>query len=424
MYSAGGCSYFKDTMCVLCEPILNCPQENIRCTDKDDQTCTGGTGCNKGFWDVDCKPCTVCALTDGYFEKKACTQKSDTVCAKGTECEGPFTNPLNPQPADYFVRPGQWMRTELQYFEDRKCDKCTECKRGMFTKKKCVRGDNKKNLHGDDTVCQKCTECKADEYVYDDYTPPKNKFLKNPQRRSGTCSAQKDTTCTKCTKCAKGKYIKELCVRGNIFEEGIDTVCKDCTKRGKNEWELFACGGTSDALYRPCSKCLPGEYQKLACTNTTDTLCPDCTSVKHCVKGTTTCTNAKDQKCGKCDENFSGDKCCYQKTLGSCGTVTTRERIAFRYGFDYKKFVKNEAFIDFCRDLCEEFPDCMAFEVDDGGKDLKKSGQNNMLNREATCYFKAAFTKKPGNPAKDCYSNICRQGQPDGLKFSNKRPGY
>lgn len=415
-YPAGGCSYFKDTLCVLCEEIRHCPQEKIRCTTKNDSICIE---CTNGYWDDDCKPCTVCELIDGgvdakgnklggFYEKTACTQKSDTVCARARQCKGPAKG------KEYYLNPGEWMNKQLEYFKDRDCKACTKCQTGKtFTAAKCKMGDNIKNIEGKDTVCKTCSKCKVDEYVKD-----------KREGISGICTTEKDTTCTKCDRCPKGKYITDLCIQGTIHKEGKNTVCADCTARkikGKNgytgpsEWELFPCGGTSDALYRTCTKCMPGEYQKMKCTPTSDTLCPDCTPLNHCKKGKVTCTNNKDSTCHECKEGFSGSRCCYQKTFGDCGTDTTRERAAFRYGFDYKKAKSNQAFIDFCRGLCDEFPDCLAFEVEDGGKDFKKSGPTNMLTRDAKCFFKAAYTNKPKKPQFDCYSHICRQMIPKGL---------
>jgi len=368
-YPAGGCSYFKDTFCTLCEPIYNCPQEQIRCTSKDDQVCLS---CDPGFWDVDCKPCSVCPLQQGYFEAQACTQTSDTVCQKATQCEDK-----------------QFMSKQLEYFSDRECTDCTVCEIGTFTSVECQMGDNDANLVGADTVCQKCTECEIDQHV----TRP--------------CTIMQDTECTDCATCPESQYITELCVQGGIFVPGVDTECTDCTVRKESEWELFSCGGTSDALFRECSTCLDGEYQLLECTETSDTLCPDCTPIPHCPKDGVTCTSDEDSVCSSgCEEGFSGDTCCYQKTFGDCGTITTRERIAFRYGFEGET---NEEFIKFCETMCEEFPDCFAFEVEDGGTTLEASGENNLVSKTAACFFKAAYTVAPTDPSKDCYSNICRQ---------------
>lgn len=382
-YSAGGCSYFKDTFCTSCEPIAHCPQNQIRCSTQDDMFCLN---CNPGFWDVDCKPCSMCDLPNGYFEAEACTQDSDTVCQKATECI-----------QDEETETHEYISKQLEYFSDRECGQCAFCPSGTWTEVECLLGSNEKNLLGLDTQCTNCTQCDDDHLVTD------------------TCTIDSDTVCTPCDLCEDGAYITELCQQGDIFNVGEQTVCEDCTPQEEDEWELFGCGGTSDALYRPCATCMDGEFMKQECTNSSDTLCPDCTPLLHCPIEKVTCTDAEDSVCEQCDDGFDGEECCYEKTFGACGTATTRERIAFRYGFEGET---NEQFVLFCMDLCQEFPDCLAFEVIDGGEDLVESGQNNLVGKESTCYMKAAYTISPVDPSKDCYSNICRQGIPEGLGFN------
>merc|ERR1712195_227595 len=103
--------------------------------------------------------------------------------------------------------------------------------------------------------------------------------------------------------------------------------------------------------------------------------------------------------------------CCLHKKDMNCGTLTTRERDGKRNGF-----VAGEDFIAFCEDLCEEFPDCMAFEV-------KKE-----LGNKPTCYFKSSYTQNnkqqwTGADDKwDCYSNTCRQNSYVGRPAINYSP--
>lgn len=381
-YAAGGCSFFKDTFCTMCEPIMRCPQDNVRCTDSDDSRCLE---CQPGFWDDDCKPCSICDLPSGFYETGACTQTSDTECTQCTQC-----------------REGEWMSEQCEYFSDRKCMQCTECVVGNFRALECQLGDNANNLLGADTVCEPCSVCEEDFWVSD------------------ICTVLQDTTCTACSPCPCGdrdtcEYITDLCVPGEIFITGSDTVCKDCTRIQDDQWEVFGCGGTSDALFKGCSLCQEGEFEHQACTATADTVCPDCPIVHHCPKEHVRCTTTDDSTCTACSDPFMGPTCCYQKTFGDCGTITSRTRIAFRYGFDGET---NDEFVSFCMDLCEEFPDCMAFELMDGGTDLTTSGGNSYLSKESACYFKASYTEKPEKPDFDCYSNICRQGMHEsGLVF-------
>lgn len=112
-----------------------------------------------------------------------------------------------------------------------------------------------------------------------------------------------------------------------------------------------------------------------------------------------------------CEDDFSGESCCYHKFAYDCGTSTARERVGKRAGYTGKT---TEDFVDFCRVLCDEFPDCMAFEVQDGGTESDPAGSDT-LNEDSICWFKASYTQDPRNnfygtdPSKDCYSNTCRQ---------------
>jgi hypothetical protein len=112
-----------------------------------------------------------------------------------------------------------------------------------------------------------------------------------------------------------------------------------------------------------------------------------------------------------CEEGFSGESCCYHKYPMNCGTITSRERIGIREGY-----VGDSAadFRHFCEVLCDEFPDCLAFEVKDGGTAEDPEG-DDILNGDSVCYFKAAYTQDPHknwygtDPSFNCFSNTCRQ---------------
>jgi len=340
--------------------------------------------CEEGFWDVDCKPCTICDLPNHFWEVEACAQESDTVCQKATQCV-----------EDEDTDTHEFISKGVEKYSDRECTHCSFCPSGTWTEHSCRPGSNEENLLGVDTDCSNCTHCDADHLT------------------ASTCTIESDTVCEPCRVC-EGEYITELCQQGDIFNTGRDTVCADCTIREEEEWEIFPCGGINDALFRPCAKCMDGEFMQNACTNTSDTLCPDCEPLGHCPDDKLTCTDSTNSVCERCDESFDGDHCCYQKTFGSCGTETTRERVAFQYGFDGET---NEEFVRFCMELCQEFPDCLAFEVNDGGANLYESGGNSLVARDSKCFMKAAYTVAPVDPTKDCFSNICRQGLPEGLGF-------
>lgn len=410
-YPAGGCTYFKDTFCTLCEPIPNCPQQEIRCTTKVDQTCLN---CDPGFWDVDCKPCKVCEAGDYELEK--CTHTSNTVCATCTTCgEEEYTS------------------TACTYFSDTVCTTCTSCPVGKFTDVICQTvGASKLQFPESvytvrpDTVCTVCTEPEWDG------VDGANGQIDSPDEFvTAPCNIMKDTTIQECFVCPcedrkTCQYMTEYCSSGDIHNNGEETKCADCTKRrGPREWEVFKCGGTSDALFKPCSICMEGEYELRECTETSDTLCPKCNKnvlygvLEKCTEGELRCTDGQDTTCNECQDRWFGDTCCYHQYFGSCGTVTTRERIARRLGFEGET---NEEFVDFCLELCDEFPDCMAFEIEDGGLDYKASGPNSLISKTAACYFKASFTQeeddvtqdlvfKGEDPRLDCYSNVCRQNK-------------
>jgi len=187
--------------------------------------------------------------------------------------------------------------------------------------------------------------------------------------------------------------------------------------------------------------CQRGEYEETPCTQTADTVCPVCNLnleyglLNYCLDTEFTCTTWQDTTCDECQDGFFGETCCYHQYHGSCGTMSTRERIPRRLGYEGET---NEEFIMFGLMLCDEFPDCMAFEVEDGGTDLYTSGLNSFEGKMAAIYFKSAFTqddeggisdasaaggrKVSGNglrgrdhvfrgedPTYDCYSNVCRQ---------------
>jgi hypothetical protein len=264
---------------------------------------------------------------------------------------------------------------------------------------------------------------------------------------------------------------------------GTNTKCKKCTKRKQGEWTVFPCNSlhTSDAVHQRCSTCQPGEYEFAKCTKSSDTICPACPSAKetlykndknfksglqYCAldkatklpktrcsvskvngkvvpqqtkcgywlpeegmelpKNTNKCRLASaGGKCGQwksgCKEGFFGQSCCYHKYPYGCGVATTRERTGKRAGY-----VKGKGkFHNFCVDLCEEFPDCLAVEVQDNGTFKEPAGEVDESDDNKKCLFKAAYTqnqkykyvaayigddgkKKGGDPELDCYSNTCR----------------
>merc|ERR1719345_684693 len=124
-------------------------------------------------------------------------------------------------------------------------------------------------------------------------------------------------------------------------------------------------------------------------------ICPICNldvvygMLDYCIEIDLRCTTFQDTKCLECEPAWWGESC-YHQYLGSCGTMSTRERIPRRLGYEGET---NEEFLAFCLMLCDEFPDCMAYEVEDGGTTLFESGLNSFEGKMAAVYFKSAFSQ-------------------------------
>jgi len=458
-YAAGGCSYFKDRFCTLCEPIKNCPQHNIRCTDKNDHHCLE---CDAGYWGKDCKPCKACKT--GLWETQECTQTSDAVCERCSECGK-----------------DQFTSTACTYFSDTKCTDCHHCVPSIdgWTIETCqtakesgLEFPSSVYTVRPDTVCEPCTQPVHDGPHFPWHEKDGDtSHVQTDQMVTMICTEFADTKLVDCHQCPCDdrqtcQFMDEYCEPGDVLTNpGRDTKCKDCKKirgGGKTdadftagvEWELFRCGGTSDAVFKPCQICMDGEYEASACSQTADTLCPKCNTdvaygqLDQCKDTHFVCTNAQDTKCDECHEGWWGETCCYHRYYGSCGTMTTKERIPRRLGYEG---ITTEEFLDYCIMLCDEFPSCMAFEIEDGGTTLHESGNNSFQGKTAGCFFKGAFSqdaldgiadateggalkKEAGNmldsrthtrkdgttfkrqhvfrgvdPEWDCFSNVCRQ---------------
>jgi len=475
-YSAGGCSYFKDTLCTLCTVIDHCPTANIVCASEYDEKCTK---CDPSFW-VDeskassCQACTVCGADE--YVTKVCGQFSDTVCESCSECgDSEWVSRVckmdpDSDPLQLLEKAFQGVNLEL----DTGCTAKLPCKEGDFCSEEFVPG----SIHemGAATQCEKCEACLKTEYA----------------SASCTIAYQGQTECTDCSECTEGEeYISKQCLNGNPFDKttnafvrdttGDDTECTDCTARPEGSWTVFPCNSlhTSDAVHAPCSTCQPGQYQLEECTEFADTVCPACPdsadtislgdpdfasglqyckmaegterSMLHCEAvtsedGTVTArasfcgewTDVKvhdQRKCrpeyddksncgawkGNCKDGYSGKSCCYHKHNANCGTLTTRERSGERNGFNKgTSEIDGTAFkfTDFCQDLCDEFPDCMAFEV----------LANPDPDGDPSCFFKAAYTQNEkrqwmaNDDTWDCYSNTCRQNNyvsnPDTINYT------
>jgi len=463
-YKAGGCSYFKNTLCTLCSDIRFCQHENIRCTTRDDEQCVQ---CDETYWDVDCKPCTVCDDTPGLYETQACSQEADATCASCTVCEA-----------------AQFTTKVCDATSNSECTACADCALDTWMSTTCQTKevmqlsevDSVYSL-GEDTKCSGCQSC----------TPRNDQFTASPMYATERCKTHpfdSQTVCTDCSTCPEGSFISQLCDMGATQELGTDNLCQDCTQRKEDEWTVFPCSNVHihDAIHQKCSSCTVGEYKFADCTPSSDTVCPLCpdpitmlyalydnfkTGLQYCKKNEDTgmfelrcdaeedengvvaamtskcgswtakkskkrCTHGfmGDANCGKwesnCLDGFSGESCCYHKSSYSCGSLTSRERIGIRTGYQGED---TNDFVNFCSVLCDEFPDCMAFEVKDGGSVTDPEGED-MLTGDSICYFKAAYTQDPKHnwygkdPSFNCYSNTCRQNSYEltGTKTINYDP--
>jgi hypothetical protein len=244
-----------------------------------------------------------------------------------------------------------------------------------------------------DTVCSPCTE------------PRKGQFV------STLCTIVADTKFSECGSCVeREEYIVDTCDAGSWNAFGEDISCTDCTTQAGDQYTVWHCDSTGfkDSLHADCSDCQDGEYLFAECSDSSDTVCPDCTGIANCGEGSVRCSDSTDSTCVECSDGFYGDTCCYEKQYSACGSMTTRERRADQYGYEGNS---NEEFVTFCLELCDEFPDCMAFEVEDGGESYEQSGDNALSTKGAKCHFKSSFTQLTNDFTQDCYSNICRQGE-------------
>jgi hypothetical protein len=466
-FENGGCSFFKDAFCSYCEPIKNCKRENVLCTTREDQVCIecdcddpigNWTDVELGayleyelfdrdeyaeksqedatyscYWNEQCLPCTVCKF--GYFETARCTQTSDTECKKCSACG-----------AD------DWVSTPCTYHQDTECAACTHFMgwtEGKWTAKECHRHTITTSMYqGADAVPGDCTQCSQEPQADTLVSPQESEFY------SEICQEFIDSECTPCTLCDAtrtvfsigGEYIRGgdddgLCIQGNTGEYGRDTVCVDCTdaseRPGYYESERCDPTGTTDAVWTLCTQCLEGEWEHTLCQLSTDTICPPCYPINHCKSSDTMCSDGtselqndsvcvgpgadtKDGPAFACQEGFYGLQCQYWRTYGDCGSGPGyRERTVKTGKF---RGETNGEFIAWCQLMCDEFPDCLAFEVGDEGAAWDGPGTASaernpeekqiMTKPQSLCSLKdtaMGSVELPSDPAKDCFSNIRRQ---------------
>jgi hypothetical protein len=70
-----------------------------------------------------------------------------------------------------------------------------------------------------------------------------------------------------------------------------------------------------------------------------------------------------------------------------------------------------EEFIDWCKEMCVLYDDCLAFEVLDGGTDDLETGSATLGGPRSVCHLKNAISNLGEDPSRDCWHNICRQSE-------------
>jgi len=421
----GGCSGFKDSFCSFCESVPHCIRENTECTGRYDSECVT---CNcedpvKRWGDIeinffehekmevpedqtieslthgcyfgkDCAACSVCP--QGQWQMEACNQYGDTQCEACTQCG-----------EDEYVK-------EVCTFDSNTvCAKCHHCAIGTTTTSTCsspLNGvDNHFLVQGANAECAECHECESYEWA------------------SGICHEFTDTQCTLCSSCDENEFIKTECDQGHALQDGRDMTCSDCEALEPGFYESQAClkSGFTDTIYSPCTTCKTGQYQETMCSPTNDprkegkdTVCPQCEAVHGCPEAHVVCRNLGNSQCSNCDqaaqwfpqtcceEGYVGQTCEYKREEYSCGTRTYRERSAYRGGFfDNGNGVEGDdfgAFVAWCGNICSDFTDCTAFEVQNLGWDHEVEGDTVCALKNAptvlefddsglTCYSKLSL---------------------------------
>jgi len=447
-FANGGCSFFKDRFCTYCEPIRHCKREKILCSTREDQICLS-CDCDdpignwtdidlddyikyemfdreeyKGisqvqatfscYWNEQCLPCTVCEL--GHYQTVACTHASDTECRTCTDCTV-----------------DQWVSKACNYFEDTVCSDCTHFygaadPEEKWTSQKCYRFESTGPLYeGSDAVSSPCADREGRHAFY-----------------SAECTEFTNSELTDCYDCADdrtcnargGEYIREDCVYGTKAAVGVTTLCNKCTNQEDmpNHFEHKGCfhDGHEDAEWTPCATCLDGEWEHTPCRLSTQTICGPCYPVNGCKTENTVCSIGRaeddnDSECmgtpattgGEapiapwfmCEAGYMGKQCHYMQTHADCGVgAGYRERTAKTGKFRGKT---NDEYIAWCAMLCDEFPDCTGFEIDDYGDDVNAMNENTKLTKpNSLCSLKNmnfGSVVNPSDPSKECFANTRRQ---------------
>lgn len=457
-FANGGCTFFKDTFCSFCEPIDNCPRENIECESRADSKCNEcvrpspinawnqvelsyfhnremqnmskyasvgeDSATFEAYWNDDCRPCTVC--NEGKYQEAPCDQNNDTVCRTCDQCE--FKRNDTPL----------YVKEVCTYDTDTVCAECTQCgviEGESFTSKKCDLGKAGDIGYmqfaraGSDAECGECTTCGEDEWY------------------SQACTVEHDSECSACSVCGNdrvegfggqriandGEITPEddgkdgrCCAAGNCkdgvpqgiisVDTGSDTICTECPDLPEGYWEVLACDPNDyeeTPVFEKCTVCPEGQFTETECTWNADAVCTPCTWIPNCDADAVSCSTADDASCCNgsyspacCNTDFEGNDCCYMKQYTDCGSGPGfKQYVGAKMGFNMSPDptlnemgipVSTQAFIDWCRELCDDTAECLSFEVTDNGSNMKKSGPA-VLGRKDECVLHNNFAFVQGS---------------------------
>jgi len=374
------------------------------------------------YWNEQCLPCHVCDL--GEYQTMACSQNEDTQCRRCTDCTV-----------------DQWVETPCYYKSDTVCQDCTHFYGSKFftgplgpgndewTWQKCYRFESTGPLYpGSDAIQKACTRRQGHQF----YSEECLEFSDSVVEDCYLCAD--DRTC----EAMGGEYIREDCVYGNTGAVGVTTLCNKCTNAdempGHFEHQRCFSTGHKDAEWFLCDTCHDGEYEHTACRLSTQTICPTCYPVNGCKQENTVCSIGRaeddnDSQCMgtpettggvepeepyfMCEDGYSGAQCHYLQSHADCGVgAGYRERTVKTGKFRGKT---NNQFIAWCMMLCDEFPDCTGFEVEDFGVDVNElNADTKMTKPNSLCSMKNmefGTVLQPYDANKECFANTRRQSE-------------
>jgi hypothetical protein len=238
-------------------------------------------------------------------------------------------------------------------------------------------------------------------------------------------------------------------------------------------WEA-RCDDVRDSLDLPVTEVLEGECLQGAPTCVSDDASHDsivaqCEPIEHCISVLDSEGNIDHQAsktrcprddcsasyCEECEFPYLGPQCQYKGQPSTCGALVTRERRTINPYFSHTQCVEpssgcddgvqldgqdacitdfssfdggdmqnvitggwktkcNYVFYKQCSFLCDEFPDCTAFEVIDNGDDSDPWGvlgtTDELWRPLSYCYFTSAPTQLSTDWSRNCFANVEAQG--------------